>query len=48
MLGLLVALIAGFVALFGFLFWIVRDMRKGMDEMRRLTGEVEALLDDGA
>jgi len=48
MVGLLIALVAGFVTLFGFFLWVMRDMRRGLREMKRLTREVEALLDDGA
>jgi len=45
MVGLLVVLTAGFATLFAFLFWVSRDMRRGLREMERLTSEVEALLD---
>jgi hypothetical protein len=48
MVGLLVVLSAGFVTLFGFFFWVSREMRRGLREMERLTREVEALLDEGA
>lgn len=42
---LLVVLVPAFAALFGFLFWVARDMHRGFQEMKRLTREVEALLD---
>ncbi|HEY3098876.1 MAG TPA: hypothetical protein VGL14_08210 [Methylomirabilota bacterium] len=48
MVGLLGVLFIGFIALFGFFWWVSRDMRRGLCEMQRLTREVEALLDEGA
>jgi len=41
-------LVARFVTLFEIFSLVMRDMRRGLREMKHLTREVEALLDDGA
>lgn len=48
MVGLLLVLMVGFAALFVFFARVQRDMTHGLREMRRLTREVEALLDETA
>jgi len=48
MVSLLVVFSVSSLALFAYFLRVSRDMHQGLREMKRLTREVEGLLDEGA